>query len=76
MIDQNLDILCIQETHVNHCSIEEHDGFWFVFLSEINNPLEQNATREYAGVGFIVSPELWRFVLKFDTSNSRIARMT
>ena len=76
MINQKLDILCNQETHVNHCSIEEHDGFWFVFSSEISNPLEQNAAREFAGVGFIVSPDLWRFVSNFDTIDSRISRMS
>ena len=75
MINQKLDILCIQETHINHCSIEEHDGFWFIFSNEISNPFEQNVAREFAGVGFIVAPDLWRFVSNFDIIDSRISRI-
>ena len=50
--------------------------FGLFFSSEISNPLEQNAAREFAGVGFIVSPDLWRFVSNFDTIDSRISRMS
>ena len=70
--------MCLQETHIhiNHCSIEQHNGFWFLFSSEISNPLVENAVREFAGIGFIISPEMWRFVVKFDAVNSRVARLS
>ena len=68
--------MCIQETHVNHSSIQEQDGFWFVFSSELTNPLDGNAAREFAGVGFIISPEMTRFVHNFETLSSRIARLS
>jgi exonuclease III len=68
--------MCIQETHVNHSGIQEQDGFWFVFSSEITNPLDGNAAREFAGVGFIISPEMTRFVHNFETLSSRIARLS
>ena len=70
--------MCLQETHIhiNHCSIEQHNGFWFLFSSEISNPLVENAVREFARIGFIISPEMWRFVVKFDAVNSRVARLS
>ena len=76
MLSNHLDILCIQETHINHSSIEVHNGFCFIFSSGQCDPLAANAPREFAGVGFIVSPHMTTYLLHIETSHSRIARIT
>jgi len=58
MKEANMGLLCIQETHVPGAPYYNSDGFLIICSGS-------DAAREYAGVGFIVAPELRSAVLGF-----------
>ena len=68
MVDNSLDICCIQETRKSNSDKYLHDSGHVVLLSGNGSGL-----REWAGVGFIVSPALQRFVVGFHPISSRMA---
>ena len=69
MQSRNVDILCIQETHLNGAEYYDIDGF-MVCLSG-----DQSDSRSHSGVGFIVSPLARRSVVSFQAVNDRLASL-
>ena len=70
MIEENISVLCMQETH-RPGSAFYHDerGFFFIFSG---GPLE---SREYAGVGFIIAPWLTHSIMSFLQFSNRMASL-
>ena len=68
MSDRRLHILCIQETHLPGADSYVTDSGFLVILS--GGP---SGCREYAGVGFVVSPWARRNVISFSEHSDRIA---
>ena len=67
MHKHNVDILCLQETHINTNSQETHKGYHFYFSSAV-----AEGEREFAGVGIVISDRV-RYSLKdFTPVDSRL----
>eukprot|EP00959_Pyramimonas_sp_CCMP1952_P098442 2058048-Pyramimonas_sp.AAC.1 len=60
MVERSLDVLCVQETHLHGAEYYMRDGFK-IFLS---GSLNVDA-RTYAGVGFLVSPNILAATVAF-----------
>ena len=69
MKDNSLDILCIQETRKPNSDKYWHDDSGHLVLLSGNG----GGSREWAGVGFVVSPALQRYIVGFHPVSSRIA---
>ena len=67
MRKDGIDVMCIQETHIAGSSYCTKEGY-LVIMS--GGPMD---AREYAGVGFIVSPWATRAVISFIQHSPRIA---
>ena len=70
MSQREMDVLCIQETHLNGAECYTREGY-AVFLSGCRD----SAERSYAGVGFIVSPRIRSAVVAFKACDDRIATL-
>ena len=66
----SIDIFCIQETRKLKSDSYVTDDGYHVYLSGSGD-----ASREWAGVGFIVSPSSKHFVIGFDPFSNRICSM-
>ena len=70
MIERDIGILCLQETHSNGVdSFVTEEGF-FIILS--GGPVGE---RNYVGVGFLIAPAARRFVIIFNQYSDRIASL-
>lgn len=69
MTNENIDVLCIQETHLNGAEYYEMDGF-MVYLSG-----SRKDDRNYTGVGFIVAPWTKTAVITFHAVTERIGSL-
>ena len=67
MMDYNIDILCIQETHLPLSDVYTTSFGFLVVLSG------GNESPEWAGVGFIVSKKMRNHILSFSQNTSRYA---
>ena len=67
----NIDILCIQETHLLGKTCSKEDGFLY-FLS---GDTDEDITRSWAGVGFIVGPCAVAAVISFKALFARLATL-
>ena len=59
MQNHYIDIVYMQETHISGCPVFSSDGFLLIFSGHEDNE------REYAGVGFIISPHICLAVKSF-----------
>eukprot|EP00959_Pyramimonas_sp_CCMP1952_P402315 8430936-Pyramimonas_sp.AAC.1 len=71
MRKQNIDILCIQETHLHGTDYYKHEEGFLVCLS---GELDANK-RSDAGVGFIVAPWAEKSAVAFHASSPRLASL-
>ena len=69
MISQNIDIICMQETHKPNADYYITEAGFLVILSG-----GDAGQREFAGVGFLISPLLRRSVIGFRQLSSRLCR--
>ena len=67
IMDYNIDILCIQETHLPLSDVYTTSFGFVVVLSG------GNESPEWAGVGFIVSKKMRNHILSFSQNTSRYA---
>ena len=68
MLEKAVDVICIQETHLEESKYFHEDGFG-IFLSGAGTTV----TRSFAGVGFIVSPRVLSAVVCFRSVSDRLA---
>jgi len=68
MTKRSIDVLCVQETHITKSEYRVLDDGFLLILSG-----RQDDEREYAGVGFLVSPHMRRSVIGFCQLSRRIA---
>ena len=68
MKQENISILCIQETHLSETEYFEEDGF----LTFVSGGI-YTGNRLFSGVGFIVAPWAKRSIISFKGINDRIA---
>ena len=68
MLEKAVDVICIQETHLEESEYFQEDGFG-IFLSGAGTTV----TRSFAGVGLIVSPQVLSAVVCFNCVSDRLA---
>ena len=69
---QGIDVLCMQETHIRNSPYFYSNGFLVIISGGGGDDTEY---REYAGVGFLVSPRILHAVIGFTQHSPRIAAL-
>ena len=69
MLRRRLGIMCLQETHVSGSPYYVSDGFLVVLSGGTDGQ------REYAGVGFLVSPSVRSAVIGFTQHSNRMVSL-
>ena len=62
----DIDILCIQETHISSTSVREEQGYLIILSGS------DTETRSWAGVGIIISPRCRRRIKSYEQVSDRL----
>jgi len=68
MVRQDIQILCIQETHISGATYYLSDGYLIILSGG-------DGSRERGGVGFVISPSLCSSIIGFHCKSNRLASL-